>query len=53
MTASVGVEKVTFVGGGIVLDGKVENYLQDVLDIVTNSMVSKAKEFMKTKTTTD
>ena len=27
MTSSVGVEKVSFVGGGITLEGKVENYL--------------------------
>lgn len=53
MTASVGVEKVTFIGGGITLEGKVENYLQDVLDVVTNSMVDKAKEFMRSKTGTD
>ncbi len=53
MTASVGIEKVTFIGGGITLEGKVENYLQDVLDIVLNSMTTKAKEFMKTKSSTD
>jgi hypothetical protein len=53
MTASVGVEKVSFVGGGITLEGKVEIYLQDVLDIVKNSMTSKAKEFMKTKHNTE
>lgn len=38
MTASVGVECVKFVDGGIVLEGKVENYLQDILSLITNTI---------------
>ena len=43
LTASVGIEKIDFVGGGIQLQGKVENYLQDVLAVVSDTIRQKAK----------
>ena len=47
LTSCVGIEKVTFVNDGIVLNGKVENYLQDVLDLITLSLKKKAAEFVR------
>jgi dynein heavy chain len=46
LTSCVGVEKIEFFNNGVVLEGKVENYLQVVLDIITLSIKKKAEEFM-------
>ena len=47
LTSSVGIEKIKFVNEGIQLKGKVENYLQDVLNIVHETIHEKAKKSME------
>lgn len=47
LTSSVGVEKITFIKDGLVLNDKVEKYLMDVLVLVTDTMKRKALDFMK------
>jgi dynein heavy chain len=46
LTSCVGVEKVVFVNNGMVLDGKVEDYLQQILDLLTLTIKMKAREFV-------
>lgn len=41
LKASVGVEEIKFINGGLVLEGKVENYLQDVLALITQTIQMK------------
>ena len=53
MTSSVGIETVTFIKGGITLLGKVENYLQDVIEIIRETIKSKSRKFMANFKTMD
>ena len=47
LKSSVGIETIQFINGGKVLDGKVENYLQDVLQLIRDTIYAKGNEFMK------
>ena len=42
LVSSVGVETIDFVGGGIQLNGKVEHYLQDVLQCIKDTIKDRA-----------
>ena len=53
LTASVGQEKIPFINDGLVLEGKVENYLQQILDLVTQTIKVKAKSSMSIRSSTD
>lgn len=44
MSAAIGKETVVFVGGGIQLVDKVENYLMDVLELIIKTIKTNAKE---------
>jgi len=48
MDSAVGIELVTFVDKGIKLEGKVENYLMDVLNLIIKTLKVKSVEAMDT-----
>ena len=38
LKSSVGIEEITFIKGGLILQGKVETYLQDVLKLIQDTI---------------
>lgn len=46
LSSGVGIERIPFLNGGMVLNDKVEKYLQDVLKLVIDTMKQKAVDFM-------